>query len=255
MALKVVQLIKQTVLVRLSGKRGPPGPPGPAGGVDGLPDGTNVGDVLTWDGATWLGAPPGGFLVQSFGAVVAIVEAGQLVTAPSFVASYSVAPTAATLTDSEGTAAKDVTATPTAFSSSASFQKNAPGSVVTFTLQATNIEAASRNATITWGQRNYWGVGTSGQSGAAFIQGLAGNALAMSRAKSFTVTAGAGQTIYYATRAAYGTPTFKDHATGFGFAMTHVGDFTVTNAQGIDDDYQLWESDNAALGTVTVDVT
>ena len=64
-------------------------------------------------------------------------EVGATVATPAFTASYNRTPDTATLTDSEGTPAKDVSSTPTSFSSNGTFQKTVNNQSVTFTLSAT----------------------------------------------------------------------------------------------------------------------
>lgn len=87
-----------------------------------------------------------------------VVEIGTIVATPSFSASYNRTPTTVTLTDSEGTPSKDVTATPTSFSSDASYQKTTPNDSVTSTLTADEGGPSDvANAVKTWQAREFIG--------------------------------------------------------------------------------------------------
>lgn len=70
--------------------------------------------------------------------------------------------------------------------------------------------------------------------------------------KTFTVTAGKGEYIYYACPTRYGTPIFKVGGFEGGFELIYSGDFT--NSSGYTESYQLWRSVNVNLGTITVAV-
>jgi hypothetical protein len=94
----------------------------------------------------------------------------------------------------------------------------------------------------------YWGVGAAAGSGEAFVLALANTEITTTRAKTFSITAGGAEKIYYAIPTAFGTPTFQIGAFPGGFSL---GDSPVVNG----DSYTLWESDNLGLGAVTVVVT
>ena len=217
--------------------------------------GSAQGQQLKWDitqGSVWTG---GDLLISSFAATNPLVEIGVTVTNPTFTAVENYPPTLLKLTNTDNVENKDVTSTPTAFSSSQSYVKNiSPGQNVTFTLRgdAPASPQAVKTATITWTQKNYHGVAAAGQSGASFILSLTG-VLKTSRADNFTDTAGSTQKIYFACRTAYGTPTFS--VGGFAGGFTKVGDFSVTNASGFTESFQLWESNNLGLGTTNVIVS
>ena len=100
----------------------------------------------------------------------------------------------------------------------------------------------------------YWGVGPDGLSSEADIEGLANSALASSRGRTFTVTAGSGEHIYYAFPSSYGTPTFFVGGFEGGFEL-EASAVSVTNVNGVTQNYDLWKSTNANLGTTTVQVT
>ncbi|MBQ8429082.1 MAG: hypothetical protein IJX30_03185 [Clostridia bacterium] len=98
----------------------------------------------------------------------------------------------------------------------------------------------------------YNGVYTGVADAGAGIAGLS-KTLQGGRNKTFTVTAGAGEYIYYACPVRYGTPVFKVGGFEGGFSLVSSGDFT--NASGYTEGYQLWRSVNANLGAVTVTVS
>jgi hypothetical protein len=102
-------------------------------------------------------------------------------------------------------------------------------------------------------QKVFYGIGSAGGNTEAFIEGLATNVLATSRARTFTVTAGPGQKIYYAHRAAFGVATF--FVGGFEGGFSAPTTIFVTNPYGFAENYFLYESENANLGNTTVQVT
>lgn len=181
------------------------------------------------------------------------VEVGQTVATPAFTASYARTAAAAVLTDDQGTAPRNVIATPTAFSSSGTFVKNSYGSVANFTLTANETGGPSKTsgASIQWLQRVFLGVAVPGTLNAAFITALANNPIASGYGRTFSVTAGATQKIYYAFRSAYGTPTFSVGGFAGGFSLV-ASAVAVTNAFAFTENYDLWASDNLNLGATTV---
>lgn len=208
----------------------------------------------------WLKVNGGGgglpFEISSFAAATTLVEVGASVVTPAFTAAYQSGPTtAASLTDTEATPAKDVQSTPTAFTSNATFTKNAYAGFVTFTLTATKgVNVDTANSTITWGQKVFWGVSATGAHNEAFIEALSNSALALTVARTFTVTAGANQHIYYAFRSGYGTPTFTVGGFEGGFELAAAA-VSVTNANGFTENYDVWRSVQTNLGTTTVTVS
>jgi hypothetical protein len=191
--------------------------------------------------------------INSFGIVQASpVEVGTTLTTPSFTASYSSTPTSAILTDNNGTAARDVTSTPTSFASLGTFTKTANGASVTWTLSAHDATSSTltRTTSVTWYPRLRWGVGAAGQTGASFINALGSSALAGSRAGTFSATPGSTQKIYYACPTAYGTASFSVGGFSGGFTRTQTG-VSVTNSLGVTMTYDLYESDNLNLGATT----
>jgi hypothetical protein len=182
-------------------------------------------------------------------------EVGDTIVTPSFTAAYNRTPTDAELSDNDGNPPKDVTSTPTAFSSDGTFVKTANNATVVFTLNAEEDgEVDARVATMYWRPLTMYGVSTStGPYDEAFIEALANQQLDNNRQTTFTVTAGANEYIFYAYPSAYGTGTFWVGGFEGGFSL--VGTISVTNAYGVTQNYYLYRSDNHSLGSTTVQVT
>ena len=195
------------------------------------------------------------FDITSFALGTSVVEIGQSIVTPSFTAAYNRTPTTATLTDDEASPPKDVTATPTAFSSDGTFQKTANNDSILFTLTAIEDgENDTGQATLSWRPRTYYGVDVDGLSTEADIEALATSQLDNNRNITFTVNPGAGEHIYYAYPASYGAATFT--IGGFEGGFTLVSDaISVTNAHGVTQNYRLYKSVNPNLGSTTVVVT
>lgn len=124
----------------------------------------------------------------------------------------------------------------------------------TYTLKATDDRDASSQKTtgITFLNGVYWGVAAKKTSfDSAFILTLT-KKLQGSKGHTFTVNAGASQHIYYAIPTRYGTPAFK--VGGFDGGFAKAGTIQFTNASGYTESYDIWISDNAALGNTTVNV-
>lgn len=183
------------------------------------------------------------------------VEVGATVATPAFTASYvDGPPDTASFADSDGNTAQNVVSTPTSFASAYSFTKSSNNATVTFTLTAgKGVESDIAQATYAWRPRVYWGVGVNGLSTEAHIEALANSALASARSRSFTLSPGSGEHIYYAFPSSYGTPTFTVGGFEGGFEL--VGTVSVTNANSVTQNYLLYKSTNANLGSTNVVVT
>lgn len=122
----------------------------------------------------------------------------------------------------------------------------------TYTLKAKDEREAEATKTTAINFLNgvYWGVAEDKSSfDSTFILGLT-KGLQGSKAKTFTVNAGASQHIYYAIPTRYGTPAFK--VGGFDGGFAKVGTIDFTNASGYTESYDIWKSDNSGLGNTTV---
>ena len=125
----------------------------------------------------------------------------------------------------------------------------------TFTLVATDEKSATskKTTTITFLNGIYWGVGSVDATGvdSTFVLTLS-KALASTKAKTFSATAGEGQYIYYAYPARFGDATF--YVGGFEGGFNLLTTFDFTNASGYTESYNVYRSANANLGATDVTV-
>ena len=124
----------------------------------------------------------------------------------------------------------------------------------TITLTVTDERDAevTRSVTIGFQPKVYWGVSAETTLDSAGILALASSALASSRARTLSVNAGAGQYIYYAIPSSFGTPTFN--VGGFDGGFSKVATVSHQNASGHTQNYDVWRSVNAGLGSTSVTV-
>lgn len=182
--------------------------------------------------------------INSFTNNVGTVEMGSTVTNVTLSWSTNKTPTSLTL---DG---KVVTATDTSkVLSGQSIKSNK-----SWTLKMTDEKGATaqKSTSISFLNGVYYGVGTVTDSAGvnnAFIQGLT-KTLANSKAKTFTVNAGAGQYIYYCVPARFGTVGFNVGGFDGGFTLLATVDYT--NPSGYEESYRVYKSDNANLGNTTV---
>jgi len=212
--------------------------------------------ALVWSGVAWqagfvpqdLITPP---LEFTFVSNTQFAEVNQNIITPSFTATYEITPSLALLTDDLHPIPKDVTSTPTAFSSNFNFIKTAFGNTVEFTLTATqDFVTKIETQTIAWGQKLYWGLGPAGSTGQAFIKALPGQQITLTKQLAFSVNAGLTDKIYFSCRTAYGDVTFKVHDIEGGFTKTQT--VPLLNDFGFTENYDLYESDNVNLGTLII---
>lgn len=100
--------------------------------------------------------------------------------------------------------------------------------------------------------KRYFGVAeVPAEYNSNFILGLSGKEFCTGRTKnSFSLTAGAGQYMFYCFPATYGTPTFNVGGFDGGFELAATIDFT--NASGNTTSFVIWKSENANLGTQSI---
>lgn len=184
----------------------------------------------------------------------ATVEIGSSVVSPQFNATYNRTPTLATLTDSDANPPQVVTVTPNPITRPFGYSKVVNNDSVTFTLTADEGgPPAVATTSIAWRPLAFWGTGLPGGATEAFIEALANNALASGRGRTFTVTAGAPDKIYYAYPLSYGAGTFS--VNGFVGGFLPPTTVSVTNAFGVTQNYLLYESALTGLGSTTVVVS
>lgn len=97
----------------------------------------------------------------------------------------------------------------------------------------------------------YYGAAAETEITSDFIKKLTRSLQAI-KAKTATITAGAGQYIWYAVPSRYGTPAFNVGGFDGGFSKARTINFT--NASGYTESYDVWRSDNAGLGATTVKI-
>lgn len=132
---------------------------------------------------------------------------------------------------------------------------------ITFTITATASDGSSDTATdtISFRQYNYWGVTSNSDITAGDLINLADNfgskELLASRNKTFTINASSGEFIYYAYPYDYGAATFTVGGFAGGFAEVAGSGETHANANGYEEKYRIYRSDETGLGNTTVVVS
>lgn len=124
-----------------------------------------------------------------------------------------------------------------------------------WTLSATDEreKTVAKTTKITFLNGVYWGVAESREAfDSAFILSLS-KALQATRSKTFTVNADAGKHIYFAIPTRYGTPNFNVGGFDGGFEKAATIEFT--NASGYMENYDVYKSTNAGLGSTKVVVS
>jgi hypothetical protein len=226
--------------------------PGGSGGTEsGLPDPTgDGGDFLYTDGTSWypkkitladVGLPPS---IESFSTSVTLAEVGQSFINPNFTATYSEAPTSASLKDNLFNISASLSNV-NSFNSTHTFTLNSPGNVI-FTLTANYSTPLTASISITWGERLFYGHQTSFTS----VSSLQSNNLTTSPQGSYTVDAALGEYIYFAIPSDFATPTFSVNGFYGGFSLVTTA--TNTNTFGITTNYNIYRSDYPSLGNTTV---
>ena len=126
----------------------------------------------------------------------------------------------------------------------------------TYTLKATDARnaVATRTADVAFRDKRHWWVAVSLDAAGVTDQIInqATGELAAWYSKTFTLNAAAGQHIYYAFPASWGTPRFFVGGFEGGFALLKT--FDHKNASGATISYAVWKSTNAGLGNTTVEV-
>ncbi|HJB29738.1 MAG TPA: hypothetical protein IAA06_13240 [Candidatus Blautia faecavium] len=113
---------------------------------------------------------------------------------------------------------------------------------------------ATKSATIGFQPKIYWGTADSKEAYTSEdILALEGSALASSKSKTFTVNADAGKHILFVSPSSFGTPSFN--VGGFDGGFTKAGTVSHQNAQGYEQNYDVWKSVQPGLGRTTVKVS
>ena len=109
---------------------------------------------------------------------------------------------------------------------------------------------ATRQVTLSFMPKVYWGVSDGTTYDDAVLLALEGNALTTGRGRTINVNAEAGKYIVYAMPVSFGTPTFN--VGGFDGGFKKIAIIEHTNASGYKQDYDVWQSVNAGLGQTAV---
>lgn len=124
----------------------------------------------------------------------------------------------------------------------------------TYTLRATDErgKTATKTTSISFLNGVYYGVSAIPETlDSAFVLGLK-KTLRSNKLPSFSVNAGAGQYIYYCLPTRFGTCTFTVGGFTGGFSL--IDTIAFTNASGYKENYYVYRSDNASLGSTSVTV-
>lgn len=124
--------------------------------------------------------------------------------------------------------------------------------IIKLTVTDERDASVSKQITISFQPKVYWGVSDKASLESADILELASNALAGNRNRTFSVNAAAGEYIYYAIPSSFGTPIFN--VGGFDGGFVKAGTVNHKNASGYTQNYDVWKSVNAGLGQTSVTV-
>lgn len=124
-----------------------------------------------------------------------------------------------------------------------------------WTLTATDKKGTERTSSTSINFYNgvYYGVADSTTYNSALISGLT-KILQDGRNNTFGANAGKDKYVYYCVPSAYGTCSFKDLDSDFGFAMSKVSRIIFTNENDWPEEYDIYRSDNHSLGEVNIEV-
>ena len=111
---------------------------------------------------------------------------------------------------------------------------------------------AQATAKIDWLPKVYYGAAPLGTVNSAFILALTG-VLVRNRKRTFTVSAGSGEYIWYASPTNYGACEFSVGGFDGGFEAMYPP-ISLTNASGYTQSYYVYKSLNANLGSTMVEV-
>lgn len=126
----------------------------------------------------------------------------------------------------------------------------------TWTLAATDEKSASasKTAALSFLNKAHYGAAVTPETiNSSFLLSLANGVLTATRARTFSVNAGANQYIWYAVPASFGACAFT--VGGFLGGFTKVITITHTNSSGRQASYDIYRSDNPGLGETTVIVS
>lgn len=249
--------IPKTIFIGSEGPQGPQGPPGPGGSrEDFLPwltseiqhDGNeSTGEMLSniIDAILYIALS-----IDAFNTSTPVYEKGQSISALTFnwalnktIQSQSIDGPGYS-SGALGVAVRSVAAAVSPAITSDSTYEITAG-------DGTNVE--TREHTVLFQNKAYWGARTSATINSAFILSLANNTLTNNKSRTINVNAGSSQYIYYAYPKSLGTAIFS--VGGFEGGFEAPVEVSFTNSQGFTEDYYVYRSTNANLGNTTVIVS
>lgn len=183
--------------------------------------------------------------INSFSNSVGTVEIGSIVTEVKLSWTLNKIPESVTLDGTAQTIGSSGSVTQTGLS----IKSNK-----SWSLKATDERdaVATKTTSVTFLNGVYYGVSEEpGTLDSAFVLGLK-KTLRSNKLPSFSVNAGAGQYIYYCLPTRFGTCTFTVGGFTGGFSL--IDTIAFTNASGYKENYYVYRSDNASLGSTSVTV-
>lgn len=219
-----------------------------------------IGSYLCFDGTNWVAVANGGncaFSIASFGnSLSATQEIGTGVWKASgtinFTATYSNGPpTSSTITFSGWVTPLHLSSPFTSTTSVSSVHYPAVAGTVVFTLNARKDSTTDTDTiTHTFVNRRFFDVTTlTGSYTEAQVEAL-DSELSNSKAKTFSLTAGSGEYLIWASPTRLGTVTFT--VGGFEGGFNSPETVSLTNASGYTENYYVYRSVNSNLGTVNI---
>jgi len=130
----------------------------------------------------------------------------------------------------------------------------AAGASATFTLNASaGADNASSSRSVSFFNNILWGVTSKANTFLeSDVEGLASSSISNTKGRTITVAPGSGEYILYAIPVRLGTVVFWVGGFEGGFQSPET--VSVTNSAGYTEDYYVYRSTNAALGSTTVTV-
>lgn len=129
----------------------------------------------------------------------------------------------------------------------------------TFTLKATDERdaTATRNVVLSFCNRVCYGVAAAPDViNSDFVMSLATKTLTTTRVNgNVKYDAGTNEYLWYCVPVRLGACSFTDVETGLGAGMTLAATIEVTNASGYKEDYYVYKSNYASLGSLTIKVS
>ena len=127
----------------------------------------------------------------------------------------------------------------------------------TWTLTATDEKGytcAAKTVSLSFLNNVIYGVAAMPSTiNSAFVNGLATKTLSSTRKRTISVNAGSGQLIWYCVPTGLGACTFS--VGGFTGGFSNRVTVSVTNSSGYSENYYVYYSDNAGLGSTSVVIT